>query len=159
MTFYEKQTDPTLPMHWPGNMQADYLYPSGVAGDKLFKHIMKNDSFLAAKCSKCNKIYFPPKLYCEDCFIEIFEDDWFEIPPSGKIILHTTVAIDTYGKKLKNPKIVGMINIDKTDGIFLGIIRTEKSDENLIGKHVEAVFKPKNIREGTLKDILYFIIK
>ena len=48
MTFYEKQTDPSTPMHWPGNMQADYLYPNGVAGDKLFKHIMNNDTLSAS---------------------------------------------------------------------------------------------------------------
>ena len=46
MTFVEKQTDPSSPLHWRGNMQADYLYTSGVAGDRLFKHIMKKIVFL-----------------------------------------------------------------------------------------------------------------
>ena len=156
MTFFEKQTDPTAPMHWLGNMQADYLYPSGIAGDKLFKHIMKNDTFLAAKCSKCNKTYFPPRLYCEDCFSEIHDKEWFEIPATGKIKLYTIATIDTYGNKLENPKVIGMINIDKTDGLFLGVIKTDNLDENLQGKQVEAVFKSKNERDGTLKDILYF---
>lgn len=32
MGFLEKQTDPTSPMHWRGDMQADYFYPNGVAG-------------------------------------------------------------------------------------------------------------------------------
>jgi hypothetical protein len=156
MTFFEKQTDPTTPMHWRGNMQADYLYPSGIAGDKLFKHIMKNDTFLAAKCPKCNKTYFPPRLYCEDCFSEIPNKEWFEIPATGKIKLYTIATIDTYGNKLENPKVIGMINIDKTDGLFLGVIKTDNLDENLQGKQVEAVFKSKNKRDGTLKDILYF---
>ena len=156
MTFVEKQTDPTSPMLWPGDMQADYLYPSGVAGDRFFKHIMKNDSFLAAKCSKCNKTYFPPRLYCEDCFCEISENDWFEVPSAGTIKLSTIATIDTYGKKLDEPKIVGMINIDKTDGVLIGIIKTDNYEEKLNGVQVEAVFKPKNEREGTLKDILYF---
>jgi len=156
MTFFEKQTDPSSPMHWPGNMQADYLYPSGVAGDKFFKHIMKNDSFLAAKCPKCKKTFFPPRLYCEDCFLEISENDWFEVPASGKIKLSTVATIDTYGNKLDKPKVVAMISIDKTDCSLLGIIQTNNPDEKLIGIQVEAVFKPKNQREGTLKDILYF---
>lgn len=156
MTFYEKQTDPSSPMHWPGNMQADYLYTSGVAGDKLFKHIIENDSFLASKCTKCSKVYFPPRLYCEDCFVEIFEKDWFEIPSTGKIRLHTVVKINTYGEKLAVPKMIALIDIDRTDGALLGIIKTDNFDENFIGKQVEAVFKLKNQREGTLKDILYF---
>jgi uncharacterized OB-fold protein len=156
MTFFEKQTDPTTPMHWRGNMQADYLYPNGAAGDKFFKHIMKNNSFLAAKCSKCNKTYFPPRLYCEDCFCEIPESGWIEVPPTGTIKLSTVVVLDTYGNKLGKPKVVGMINIDNTDGNLLGIIDTDNYDEILVGKKVEAVFKPKNQREGTLKDIICF---
>jgi uncharacterized OB-fold protein len=159
MTFVEKQTDPSIPMHWLGNMQADYLYPSGVAGNKLFKHIMKNDTFLASKCPKCNKTYFPSRLYCEDCFCEIPENEWIEVPASGTIKLHTVVTIDTYGNKLEEPKVIGMINIDDTDSIMLGVIKTDEYNEELRGIQVKAVFKPEVEREGTLKDILYFTKK
>lgn len=159
MTFVEKQTDPTTPMHWNGDMQADYLYPSGVAGDKLFKHIMKNDSFLASKCPKCNKTYFPPRMYCEDCFCEIPEEEWKEVPATGTIKLHTIVAIDTYGQKLEEPKVIGMINIDNTDGVILGVIKTENIDEDMQGMQVKAVFQSQEKREGTLKDILHFTKK
>lgn len=159
MTFFEKQTDPTSPMHWRGNMQADYLYTSGVAGDRFFKHLMKNDSFLAAKCPKCSKTYFPPRLYCENCFCDIPEDEWIEVPATGTIKLHTTVTIDSYGKKLDKPKVIGMIDIDNTDGSFLGVIKTDNIDEELRGKQVKAVFQPQSKREGTLKDVLYFTKK
>ena len=52
-----------------------------------------------------------------------------------------------------------MINIGNTDGAMLGVIKTGNLEEDLIGKQVKAVFKPKNKREGTLKDILYFTKK
>ena len=71
MGFLEKQTDPTSPMHWRGDMQADYFYPSGIAGDKFFKHIMQSDTFLVDKCPKCNKLpsdeVFDGGYYCKDC--------------------------------------------------------------------------------------------
>jgi hypothetical protein len=156
MTFLEKQTNSISPMHWRGDMQADYLYTSGVAADRLFKHLKKNDSFLASKCPRCNKVYFPPRLYCEDCFCEISDNEWFEVPSAGTIRLHTTVMIDTYEEKLDEPKVVGLIDIDKTDGALLGLIKTKNLDEDLIGLKVEAVLRPKNKREGTIKDILYF---
>ena len=149
----------SIPKHWPGDMQADYLYPSGVAGDKLFKHIMKNDSFLASKCPKCNKTYFPPRMYCEDCFCEIPEAKWMELPAMGTIKLHTVVTIDSYGEKLEEPKVIGMINIVNTDSVILGVIKTENIYEELGGKQVKAVFRPISEREGTLKDILYFTKK
>ena len=159
MTFLEKQTDPTTPMHWRGNMQADYLYPNGVGGNKFFKHIMKKDSFLASKCQRCNKIYFPPRIYCEDCFCDIPEESWIEVPSTGTIKLHTVAMIDSYGNKLGEPKIIGMINIDNTDGLMLGVIKSDNIDEDLVGKQVKAIFKPTNQREGNLKDILYFTKK
>jgi len=156
MTFLEKQTDPTSPMHWRGNMQADYLYTNGVAGDRFFKHLKENDSFLASKCPKCNKVFFPARLYCEDCFCDIPDEEWVELPLTGKVKLYTIATIDTYGEKLERPKVIGLININNTDSTILGIIETENFNEDLFNVKVEAVLKPKNKREGNLKDILFF---
>ena len=144
---------------WRGDMQADYLYPSGIAGDKLFKHIIKNDSFLSSKCQNCYKTYFPPRLYCEDCFSEISSDEWIEVPAVGTVTNYTVVTIDSYGEKLDTPKIIGMIKIDDTDSVLLGVIKSENIEEDLRGKQVKAVFQTKSKREGTLKDILYFTKK
>jgi len=156
MGFLEKQTDPTTPMHWRGDMQADYFYPSGIAGDKFFKHIMENDTFLATKCSKCNKVLFPPRLYCEDCFEEIQDSEWIEVPSTGTVRLFTVATINAHGKKLEKPKVIAFIDIDNTDGSLLGIINTNDFNKELHGAKVKAIFKPKGTREGTLKDILYW---
>ncbi|MFX0170873.1 MAG: Zn-ribbon domain-containing OB-fold protein [Candidatus Hodarchaeota archaeon] len=156
MTFTEKQTDPTSPMHWRGNMQADYFYPSGTAGDKFFKHILQNETFLATKCPKCEKILFPPRLYCEDCFEEIPVANWVEIPATGTIRLFTIATINAQGKKMETPKIIALIDIDNTNGAILGIIKTKEIQKDLTKMKVKAVFKPKGQREGNLKDILYY---
>ena len=156
MSPLEKQTDPTSPMHWLGDMQADYFYPSGVAGDIFFKHLMQMDTFLATKCSKCNKVLFPPRLYCEDCFTEITKDDWTEVPASGTIRLFTVATINAHGKSLETPRVVALIDIDNTDGALLGIIKTNDLARDYCGVKVKAILRPKHEREGTLKDILYF---
>jgi uncharacterized OB-fold protein len=156
MTFTEKQTDPTSPMHWLGNMQADYFYPSGNAGDKFFKHILQNETFLATKCPKCKKILFPPRLYCEDCVEEIPDTNWLEVPATGIIRLFTIATINAHGKKMENPKIVALIDIDNTNGATLGIIKSKEIQKDLTEMKVKAVFKPKGKREGNLKDILYY---
>lgn len=156
MTFLEKQTDPTSPMHWRGDMQADYLYTSGVAGDRFFKHLMKKDSFLATRCPKCDKVFFPPRLFCEDCFCEIPDKGWTEVPARGTIRLFTIATLDAHGNELEKPRVVALIDIDKTDGAMLGIIKTKDLKKDFCGKKVKAVLRPKNKREGTLKDILYF---
>ena len=153
---FDKQTDPTSPMHWRGNMQADYIYPSGIAGDKFFKHLKEKDTFLATKCKKCGKVFFPPRLYCEDCFVEIPEADWIEVPATGTVRLFTVATLNTLGKKMEKPKVIALIDIDKTDGATLGIIKTDNLEKDFCGIKVKAIFKPKTEREGTMKDILAF---
>jgi uncharacterized OB-fold protein len=156
MGFLEKQTDPTSPMHWRGDMQADYFYPSGVAGDKFFKHLMKNDTFLVSRCTKCNKTYCPPRLYCEDCYIEIPNENWKEIPPMGRVKLYTVAKLNAHGKKLATPKIMALIDIEGTNSSMLGIIASGDIKKEFSGVKVRAIFRPKDKREGTIKDILYF---
>lgn len=156
MTYGEKQTDPTSPMHWRGDMQADYMYPSGIAGDKFFNHLKEKDTFLATKCKTCNKVLFPPRLYCEDCFNEIPESDWMEVPSSGTVRIYTVAKLNAHGEKMQEPKVIALIDIDNTDGALLGIIKTNDYEKDFSGLKVKANLRPKGKREGTLKDILYW---
>ncbi len=156
MGFIEKQTNPTTPMHWVGNMQADYFYPAGIAGDKFFQHLKKNDTFLATKCSKCNKVLFPPRLYCEDCFIEIPDENWIEVPASGTIRLFTIAKLNAHGEKMKEPRIMALIDVENTNSSTLGVIKTQNLEANHQGAKVKAILKPKDKREGTMKDILHY---
>ncbi|MFX0146453.1 MAG: Zn-ribbon domain-containing OB-fold protein [Candidatus Hodarchaeota archaeon] len=156
MGFLEKQTDPTTPMHWRGDMQADYFYSSGIAGDKFFKHLMSNDTFLACKCTKCSKIYCPPRLYCEDCFEEIPNSNWNEVPAKGTIRLFTVAKLNAHGVNLASPKVVAFIDIEGTTSAMLGIIKTNDLNKDFVGLKVKAILRSKDKREGTLKDILYW---
>ena len=99
---------------------------------------------------------FPPRLYCEDCFTEITKDDWTEVPASGTIRLFTIATINAHGKSLETPRVVALIDIDNTDGALLGIIKTNDLARDYCGVKVKANLRPKDKREGTLKDILYF---
>ena len=159
MGFLEKQTDPTTPMHWRGDMQADYFYPAGIAGDKFFKHIKEKDTFLASKCPKCKKVFVPPMLYCEDCYDDIPDDSWLEVPSEGVISLFTIVKLDAHDEKMNSPKVVAMIKVDQTDGKMLGVINSNDFDNDFTDLKVKAVFKPGNEREGTLKDIIHWNLK
>ncbi|MGA1794053.1 MAG: Zn-ribbon domain-containing OB-fold protein, partial [Thermoplasmatota archaeon] len=143
MTFLEKQTDPTTPMHWRGNMQADYFYSNGVAGDKFFKHILKKDTLLASECPKCGTVFLPPRLYCEDCFCGIDEKDWTEVEANGVIRVNTTAMIDAHNEPLEEPVVIALIDIDETDGAMLGRIKTDMLGLDLCGVMVKAVFRPK----------------
>ncbi|MCK5774173.1 MAG: Zn-ribbon domain-containing OB-fold protein [Thermoplasmata archaeon] len=156
MTFLEKQTDPTTPMHWTGDMQADYFYSNGVAGDRFFKHLMKKDTFLASECPECGVTFIPPRLYCEDCFCGIPDDKWVEVKAQGVIRTNTTAMIDAHNEPLEEPVVMALIEIDDTDGAMLGRIKTDMLGMDLAGLMVKAKLRPRKDREGTMKDILYF---
>ena len=142
-------------MHWRGNMQADYFYANGFAGNKFFLHLKEKDSFLASTCPECTKTFVPPRLYCEDCFCEIPDENWKELAPEGTIRLFTIATIDSHGEPLTEPRIMAMIDIHGADSSMLGVVKAEL-DEDLCGKKVKAVLKPVAERDGTLKDILYY---
>jgi hypothetical protein len=137
-------------------MQADYFYSNGVAGDKFFKNLMSKGTFLATGCPKCQKVLFPPRLYCEDCFCEIPDEMWMEVPAAGTVRLNTTAVMDAHGEPLLEPVIIGLIDIDGTDGAMLARIASKEFGKDLSGTKVKAVLRPKAQREGTMKDILHF---
>jgi uncharacterized OB-fold protein len=156
MTFGEKQTnpEPEVGLGWRGDMQADYLYPNGAAGDKFFKHIKENDTFLAGTCPKCNITYLPPRIYCEDCYEEI--NEFKEVPAAGTVRLFTVAYLNAEGEKLEKPQIMALVDIDGTNGAWLAKLRTDDISKDYTGAKVKAIFRPKDSREGTMKDILYF---
>jgi uncharacterized OB-fold protein len=49
-----------------------------------------------------------------------------------------------------------MVKIDHTDGGLVHYLGDVKPDEVYIGMPVEAVFKPKKQRKGSILDIKYF---
>ena len=79
-----------------------------------------------------------------------------EVPATGIVRLFTVATINTHGKDLEEPKVIALIDIDKTDGAMLGIIKTNDLSKDYRSVKVKAVLKSKPEREGTLKDILYF---
>jgi len=132
------------------------MRPGPLKRDKFFQHLKKKDTFLASRCPGCNKVFFPPRLYCEDCFCDIPDRAWKEVPLTGRIRLFTVAMLNPYGEKLKEPKVMALIQIDRTDSLMIGVINTKNLDADITGRKVKAVLQPKSKREGTLKDIMYY---
>lgn len=149
-----KIRDPRKIRHWMGHMETDYVYTLGIAGERFFKEIQENARIMGAKCSRCNIIYVPPKMYCERCFSELKE--WIEVGSQGTVHTYTIAHIDIEGERLKQPIVYAFIKMKGTNS---GIVHKlgEISPENArIGMSVEAVFKPREERVGSINDIKYF---
>jgi len=148
----EKITNPFSARHWIGDMEADYVYTLGVAGERFFNELKKNGRIMGAKCPKCGIVFVPPRMYCERCFTEL--EEWVDVGKKGIIYTFTIATIDVDGTKLEKPVIYALI---KFDGVHGGIIhKIGEADTVSIGMKVEAVLKPIKERKASINDIKYF---
>lgn len=139
---------------WIGHMEADYIYTTGIAGDKFFKNLRDRGKFSATCCPKCDIRYIPPRMYCEHCFEEL--ENWKELDPNGSVETFTIAHIDEKNKRLKKPRVWAYIKIDGSDGGIIHNLEEINPGEIKIGMKVEAVLKPRQERKGEITDILWF---
>lgn len=154
MTFLERTTDPRRFRHWEGNMEADYIYTSGVAGERFFVALRDEGRLLAARCTACGFDYLPPRLFCEDCFAELTE--FVEVPREGRVAAVTVAHVDRAGTRLSRPEIWAFVTFT---GIRGGLVHRllAPRDRARAGLAVRAKLRPKGTRVGAITDIEGFI--
>jgi len=148
----EKITNPFNAHHWIGDMEADYVYTLGVAGERFFKELKENGKIMGAKCPCCGITFVPPKMYCEKCFAKL--EEWVDVGKKGVVHTFSVVTVDVNGSKLDKPVIYALI---KFEGTYGGLIhKIDKTNTVHIGMEVEAVLKPAKQRKASINDIAYF---
>ena len=137
-----------------GQIPMSYIYTVGRSGETFFRELM-NGKILGAKCEACNTTYVPAKIFCEKCFARL-EDHYLDVGTKGKVYTFTE-CYETYeGARKEEPSIVAVIHIDGTQGFLVHWLGEVDFEKVSIGMPVEAVFKPKKDREGSILDIKYF---
>ncbi len=153
MVFNEKIVDPAELRHVSGKIELYWIYTSGEAGDIFFKKLRDEGKFIATKCKRCGRVFFPPRIYCE---FDFSEAEYVEIDGKGCVLAFSVVNYDSDGNKLENPEIYALIGMDGTDGKIIHLLGEVEPENIEIGMEVEPVLKPKDEREGKVTDILYF---
>jgi len=136
-----------------GDMPIESRYTAGLAGER-FLRALKEGQIMGVKCPECELIYLPPRIFCPHCFSLL--EEWVEVGNQGAVETYTVLNVDLDGNPLEEPKIVALVNIDGTYGGLVHFLGEIELDELYIGLPVEAVFKPKREREGSILDIRYF---
>jgi hypothetical protein len=150
--FNEKIVDPSELRHWGGKIELYWIYTSGEAGDKFFKTLKEEGKFIATKCKKCGRVYFPPRMYCE---YDFSETDYQEISGKGCVRAYTIARLDREEKPMEKPEIYAVIDLEGTDGCIIHLLGVDEESVE-IGMEVEPVLKDKSERKGDINDILYF---
>ena len=142
-----------------GAPNTHYRWDAGYATSRFLKGL-KEGKILGVKCNKCKRVVTPPRLFCEKCFKEM--DEWVELPHTGTINTFSLCYITWDMKRIKEPEIPIVVDIDGTDrgdGAPVGFLHKlgeVKPEDVKIGMRVRAVWKPEEEREGRITDILYF---
>lgn len=150
MTFLERTTDARRYRHWEGNLEADYIYTSGVAGERFFVALRDEGRLLAARCTACDLDYLPPRLFCEQCFAELA--DFVDVPSEGRVAAVTVALVDRTGKKLPRPEAWAFVTFHGVHGGLMHRLLVSP-DRARAGLPVRPRLKPRDARTGTIADI------
>lgn len=153
MTFLERSRDPEAHKHWYGDMEASYLYSTGIAGERFFTTLRDKGKIMGATCPKCKKTMLPPRMYCEVCFSETGK--WVDVGKEGRVDTFSIAQVDMNGEPLEEPVVYGLIRFPKVEGGIIHIIDA-KPEKVKIGMRVKAKLNPKKDRTGSILDIRSF---
>lgn len=140
------------PIKLQGSIEIGYEWSAGVAGSRFFQEIRDNKRIMGTKCPKCGRVLVPPRIFCEECFVDV--EEWVEVSSKGELVTFGESYLGTDGSKLKEPWIVGIIRLDGADGGLIHYIGEARPEELKIGMRMEAVFNEK--RNGNILDIKHF---
>src|SRR5207245_462815 len=134
---------------------AKYAWSAGEAMS-MFLEELQNGRFIARTSHKCQRILFPPRMFCEECFRPT--DEWTFIHDTGTIETFSVSYLDTDAKRIVVPILVGVVSLDGASPsvgmmhYFGGVAK----DEIRIVMGGKAERKPPADRRGSVLDIRYF---
>jgi len=132
-----------------------YSWAAGVAISRFLAEL-KEGRIVARKCTNCQRILVPPRMYCEKCFRPT--DEWVMIKDTGTVNTYSISHVGTDAMRLKEPILVAVIDLDGASpgmGILHNLGEVEPSKIK-VGMRVEAFWKPSGERQGSILDIRYF---
>ncbi len=153
MTFLERTNRAESLRVWRGDMEADYRYTTGVAGERFFTELRDTGRILAARCDECRRRYLPPRLYCERCLGPT--EDWVPVEGPATVEAVTVAHVDEAGAPLREPQVWAIL---RWAGIYGGLVHrlAVAPDRAKPGLKVRPVLRSRGERVGNITDLLFF---
>ena len=137
-----------------GMVRAEFNFWVGIVMDKFFDGLQEK-KFIGTKCSKCGKVFLPPRNRCGNCFAKA--EDFIELAETGILKNFTVTTYKITERKSRNVKkdqIVGLVQIDGADTAMVVPIININPEDLKIGMKLKVVWA-KNIK-GHPNDIAGF---
>lgn len=151
----EPITHLTAVRSWAGDIPIESTYTAGIAGERFFRALKDEERFLATRCESCGITYAPARLYCERCLADL-NDNWMEVGPKGTVQSFTVLHVEKDGSRRLKPDILATIQLDGADTVLIHRLAPTDAEKVTIGARVTAVFRPAELRDGSILDIEHF---
>jgi len=150
VTFLDRTTDARRLRHWEGDIEADYIYTSGIAGERFFVALRDEGRLLAARCESCDLSYLPPRMFCERCFSEL--STYVDVPEEGRVSAVTIARVDRSGEYLATPEAWAFVTFKGIHGglVHRLLVEPERARAGMV---VRVKAKPRGERVGGITDI------
>ncbi len=103
---------------------------------------LKERRILGSRCPVCGRVFLPPRMVCERCFVKA--DEWVELPATGTVEACTeaSVEVSEAGEMvdLEAPVAIAMV---KHDGADTCVAARLEGASVPVGTRVEAVLDPE----------------
>jgi len=130
----------------------------GKYGSRLLHEIKENKKFVGIKCSKCGKVYVPPRKVCGPCYVAM--DEIVPLSDEGEIVVCTILQFGfvdpSTGVQRPVPYTSAFIKLDGADTALPHFIDSTDPDKVKVGARVKAVFEEE--RTGSIMDIRHFAL-
>lgn len=139
-----------------------YRWATGRFIGEWYREIKENGKIYANKCPKCGRFHCPPQMMCGKCHVHMEErEKWVEVGPGGRLvsfgIVEQSFLYPDTGEMLPVPFTIGFVEFDGAPKLlFTHYIAETNPDKMAVGMRAEAVFKPKDQRQGNIFDIVHF---
>jgi len=129
-----------------------YTHAIGRWAGKFFIELRDNRKIMGIRCSRCNRVYVPPRALCGTCFSPM--EQLVELSNEGSLITYTRVHYTEPVHPVPSPFFYGIILLDGADTGLVHLIGEVDPDKIRKGIRVEAKFREE--RKGNILDIRYF---
>jgi uncharacterized OB-fold protein len=136
-----------------GKMALPNQYFAGRVGSTFIIALRDEHKILGVKCEKCNKVFVPPREYCERCLSKL-DESWVECSNEGVITNYTVVNYNDKHLPRRAPYILALIKVDGADTPFPHIVEGIDAEDVKVGMRVKAVFAEETT--NTIRDLDHF---
>jgi uncharacterized OB-fold protein len=102
-----------------------------------FVTYLEQGKVMAARCKKCETMYFPPQVDCPKCLSNDME--WFQVKGRGKLLTYGVVNYGPLGFEDKAPYTLAVAEFEEGIKVFATLSRDIVEDEIAVGMVLEVV--------------------